>query len=419
MASVYKHTRGNTPYYIAVFAGADGKQRHRSTKLTDKAKATSLAEKWEREARILRKGLPEKNRDLVLETFINASQRAVTGELTEATAREMLSQILEATGQSALRSETTENFFRSWAESKAKSKADGTAKRYAKTVASFLEYLGTKATRPLGAVTSKDIEGYRDLQITEGKAETTANMEVKTLRIVFNLARRQGIILTNPTEAVDFLDGESQQRSPFSIDQVMAILKKSDKEWKGLILVGVCTGLRIGNASRLEWKNIDLDRGTIGVRVEKRTRGKPRKNLENVILPDLKDYLLSIPPEKRSPEMPLFPSLCLIRPSGCRGLSQIFQEIMHAAEVYAREDERIIKGKGRRFNDLTFHSLRHTYVSFMANRGVSKEIRKKLAGHTTDVHDRYTHIEIKTLHTALKDFPSVLVPPESDQDLAA
>jgi hypothetical protein len=55
----------------------------------------------------------------------------------------------------------------------------------------------------------------------------------------------------------------------------------------------------------------------------------------------------------------------------------------------------------------TFHSLRHTYVSFMANKGVSKEIRKKLACHTTDAHDRYTHFELGAIRGALKDFPSV------------
>lgn len=407
MSSVYKHSRGNTPYYIAVFAGADGKQRHRSTKLRDRAQATSVAEKWERQARILRKATTTKNRDLVLETFISATQRAVTGELTESTTRELLGQILEATGHSSLRADTTDNFLRSWADSKAKSKAEGTSKRYAKTVRSFLDYLGPKAERSLATVTPKDVEGFRDLQIAEGKAETTANMEVKTLRIVFNLARRQGIILTNPAEAVDFLDGESQIRSPFSLEQVTAILNKADKEWRGLILVGLCTGLRIGDASRLKWENINLDRGTISVRVGKRVRGKPRKTLENVILPDLENYLTSISPECRNPEMPLFPNLSCIQPGGCKGLSQLFQEIMHAAGVFAREDDREITGKGRRFKDLTFHSLRHTYVSFMANKGVDKEIRKKLAGHTTDVHDRYTHLELETLRAALKGFPSV------------
>lgn len=92
-----------------------------------------------------------------------------------------------------------------------------------------------------------------------------------------------------------------------------------------------------------------------------------------------------------------FPDFEQLTPGGCRGLSQKFQEIMHAAGVYAREDKRKIEGKGRHFNDLTFHSLRHIYISFMANKNVSKEIRMKLAGHTINVHDRYTHLELDTL----------------------
>lgn len=406
MASVYKHSRGKTPYFIGVFQGMDGKQRHRSTKLTDKSKSMALAEKWEREAKILRKASGLTNRDLILESFIAATQQAVKGEFTEVVARGILDRILESTGQSPLRSKTTKEFLQFWAESKSKSKAPGTATRYAKTVESFLEFIEKKAALSLAAITPKEIEGFRDLQIEQGKAETTANMEVKTLRIAFNHARRQGLVLTNPADAVDLLDADGQVRNPFSLEQLTAILTKAEDEWRGLILVGVCTGLRIGDASRLNWENIDLTRKTIRIQTGKRVRGKPRKTLETVILPDLEEYLLSTP-SGNSPSVPLFPKLTRIRPGGCKGLSQLFQNIMHTAGVYAQEDGRKITGKGRRFNDLTFHSLRHTYVSFMANKGVAKEIRKKLAGHTTDVHDRYTHIELETLRHALKDFPSV------------
>ncbi len=376
----------------------------------------SLAERWERQARILRKGLPSKDTELVLETFITATQRAVAGELTEATAREMLNRILEITDQSPLKADTAEDFLRSWAESKSKSRADGTGKRYTKTAESFIEFIGEKKAKlSLGSISSRDVEGYRDLQITEGKKETTANVELKSLRAAFNIARRQGIILINPADTVDLLDGQSEERSPFSVHQVKAMLDKATDEWRGLILTGLCTGLRIGRASKLTWESIDLERETILTDQGKRQRGKKKKMLENVLLPDLKAYLVSIPKEKRKPELPLFPTLSQIRPGGCRGLSLLFQDIMHSAGVYARKDEREIKGKGRRFNDLTFHSLRHTYISFMANKGVKKEIRKKLAGHTTNVHDRYTHFELETLRNMLREFPSVLDPQQPSE----
>jgi integrase len=61
------------------------------------------------------------------------------------------------------------------------------------------------------------------------------------------------------------------------------------------------------------------------------------------------------------------------------------------------------EGKRRRFTAKTFHSLRHGFVSSMANAGVSKELRMKLAGHTTDaVAEKYTHREVRILREAVE-----------------
>jgi len=46
------------------------------------------------------------------------------------------------------------------------------------------------------------VKPFRDPQVKEGKAETTANLAPKTLRSLFNDARRKGLISTKPTEAV-------------------------------------------------------------------------------------------------------------------------------------------------------------------------------------------------------------------------
>ena len=78
-----------------------------------------------------------------------------------------------------------------------------------------------------------------------------------------------------------------------------------------------------------------------------------------------------------------FPSLFGLRTGGCNGLSARFRKLMTLAGVDKGEDDRKIKGKGRRFFQLGFHSLRHTFISLMANLGVRRELRMKLAGHTT------------------------------------
>jgi integrase len=53
-----------------------------------------------------------------------------------------------------------------------------------------------------------------------------------------------------------------------------------------------------------------------------------------------------------------------------------------------------VAGKGmRKFTKRTFHSLRHSFNSVLANAGVTEEIRMKLTGHKSKaMNERYTHL---------------------------
>jgi len=408
MASVYLHSRGKSPYYVGVFRGADGRQHHRSTKQTRRDKALALCEKWERQAKQLRAS-SLRNKEMVAEAFIAATQRAATGDFSESVARGVLNQILDAAGHSPMQGDSVRDFLLAWATSKETTKASGTGKRYRHTVEEFITHLGTKADHPLSSVLPRDIEAFRDLQVKLGKSACTANLEVKTLRIPFNQARRQGLILSNPGEAVELLDAGARTRRPFTQEEVQRLLKAADEEWRGLILVGLCTGLRLGDASGLRWSDIDLGRGTLTVQPQKRKRGTTPRVLENILLPDLRDHLTSLQ-RPTDAAAPVFPKLSQAKISGNHGLSYRFQALMEQAGVRGATHAREKPGKGRNFKELTFHSLRHSYVSWMANQGVPKEVRKKLAGHTSDVHDRYTHLELDRLRMELSSFPRLELP---------
>jgi len=71
-------------------------------------------------------------------------------------------------------------------------------------------------------------------------------------------------------------------------------------------------------------------------------------------------------------------------------------------------DTKSVQGKGsQQFNRLTFHSLRHSFNSALANAGVDQEIRMKLTGHKTiAINAKYTHHEIDPLKTAIAKLPS-------------
>lgn len=58
--------------------------------------------------------------------------------------------------------------------------------------------------------------------------------------------------------------------------------------------------------------------------------------------------------------------------------------------------------------DCSYHALRHSLTSALANSDVSPEIRRKIIGHDfAAVHNAYTHHERKTLAEALEKLPAV------------
>lgn len=385
MASLHKDPRGKSPFWFCALTFPDGKRTFRSTKQRDRKKAWEICLKWDK-----------------------AILQAKEGILTEIQSRKLLDDIRETVGQSPLQNVKTQDFLTQWTTSKETTKAAGTAKRYRHTIETFLQHIGRKASQPLSALIPSDIETFRDLQIKEGKSAATANMVVKTLRIPLNLAKRQGFLLSNPAEAVELLQKQSASRETFTIDQLKHLLESADLEWKGMILLGACTGMRIGDAARLTWKEIDLQNKIIRYQPQKTVQHRGLKPLEVIILPDLENYLLSLPIKNHKADTPLFPTLFKKKVSGGTGLSQLFVELMHQAGIDRETVGRKVKGKGRQFFALGFHSLRHTYVSLMANAGISRELRMKLAGHTSEAHDRYTHFERETLHKELSVFPRIL-----------
>ena len=107
---------------------------------------------------------------------------------------------------------------------------------------------------------------------------------------------------------------------------------------------------------------------------------------------------------KKTKETYISPSLAGKSTSGKSGLSGAFTRLMATAGI----DTERVDGKGKRkFQAKTFHSLRHTFNSMLANSGVSQETRMKLIGHASEqINDQYTHIQMETLRRDIENLPS-------------
>jgi hypothetical protein len=86
-------------------------------------------------------------------------------------------------------------------------------------------------------------------------------------------------------------------------------------------------------------------------------------------------------------------------------MSESFKRIVNNAGL----DLQTVQGTGvRMISKRTFHALRHSFTSALANAGVSPELRMKLTGHkSAEIHRGYTHLEMETLKEALEKLPSL------------
>jgi integrase len=383
VASIHKDPRGKSPFWYCAYRLPNGKRAFKSTKQRSRAKAEEFCAAIDKAAKL-----------------------GAKGNLTEDRARVLISEIVEQTTGEPLRFYSVEEWLTEWLSGKKSAKAEGTHTKYKATIDRFIGSLGERSKRGLGHMAPRDVQRFCDSEKDRGLHPSTRNSAVKHLRMAFTAARRQGLITTNPAEAIEMLptDPDSARR-PFDLEHVTALIKTARGDWRGVVIVALYTAARLKDVVNMRWEHIDLQKKWISFRAKK------RKQWINIPMHDaLYDYLLELPAPDNGKAF-LFPSLAGKSTGGKSGLSMAFQRIMEKAGVVA-EVVRARTGKsGRAVNSLSFHSLRHTLNSLMANAGVPVEVRQKFTGHASaEMNARYTHHEIETLRAAIGRIPSIELP---------
>jgi len=424
----------------------------KSTKRTKRADAMIEAIRLEE---IARKGNTSdgESTNKAYSILAEAAEAAAKGELSEGRAREILSRLCEVSNGSPLRFYTVRSWAADWLAMKAATGKKATLARYSAHVGVFLQWLGPKADGKLEAITKAEIRMFRDeirsgwvlpdpdaTIVKKGKgkkvAETpppvrtakTTNHYASDVASMFRAAVREGLLLASPASALDRLpEHDSTEREVFNVaeigqlvnaagltdwqDTVFLSTKEEHQEradrcadWQGMILLGFYAGARLSDCACMTWGNVDLEHRTLSFMPKKSDR--KRKRLVVPLHPRLVTWL-----EGRdisaSDSSPLFPTLLNSPVGGRHGLSSQFIAIMDAAKI-GRNTVRAAENGRRAQHARSFHSLRHSLTSTLANLDVSEEIRRRIVGHeSAEVHAGYTHHERETLARAVDKMPSV------------
>ena len=177
-------------------------------------------------------------------------------------------------------------------------------------------------------------------------------------------------------------------------------------EWHLLILIGIYTGLRLGDCCRLDWSQINLAQGVIQL-VPKKTRRHHQRMVTIPIHQALGEVLVE-DGAAGVRALPAGPVLPRIAEQYGRARWQVSHELSRIFRRAGISTSVSIEGRCRRTPEATFHSLRHTFVSFAANAGVPLHIVQSIVGHESTAMTRhYYHENIDALKSAVAAIPTL------------
>ena len=188
-----------------------------------------------------------------------------------------------------------------------------------------------------------------------------------------------------------------KSRRALTPKEVKALIKNSEGEMHLMILLGISTGLRLGDILNLTWDQLDMKRRLVTIHHTRKT-GAP------ICLPLVPDLYKALKAQRAiATGLLVLPQQnARLKADGnpaavCRSMSVLFRR----CGIETQQDG--IAGNGHQAPLATFHSLRHTFVTRLITRGVNPAIVREAVGHSTMLMtEHYTHIDAKTLQNALK-----------------
>lgn len=261
----------------------------------------------------------------------------------------------------------------------------GTAEIYSALFKNMLRIF--PADKPVRLINAKDIENYKSERLKE-VSKSTVNIDLTTLKAVFNIAIRFNWLETNPCKNIKKIAIPEKEILAFSKHQIELILSNiSDPSIKRIILFNLYTGCRIEEILNVQWKDIDLEPGILTIRNKDNFLTKRGKNRQIPVSDNLRNLLneiLNPDPDKNilnfvEPEKYLFTNEKGIRYNKDY-VSKKFKAVLRSLNFPEK---------------FHFHCLRHTFITNLIKAGVNINYVKEIAGHS-DIHTTMNYIHILT-----------------------
>lgn len=291
-------------------------------------------------------------------------------------------------------------FVREYLEFIKENRSDEYYKSVRTTTEKLCEYFGIHT--PISSITLHEAEMY----VSKMKQSAPRGYRVyyRNLKAAFNKAIDWGYISRNPFAKIKL--NKTQRNKPIFLtrNELDKIIKEiNSQDVKDAVMISFLAGLRLGEVVSLRWSNIDFGRKLIVVGDENfTTKGKEQRFVpmnEEVVRIMTKRFEES---EKgnislriiniNSGENEKLREFVISKRNGASYhkdyISKKFKEGCRAAGV----DERI-----------HFHTLRHSFASNLAQKGISIYTIKELLGHSSiNTTMIYAHLRIDVMREAVE-----------------
>lgn len=244
--------------------------------------------------------------------------------------------------------------------------------------------------RAINSISLKDIESF--LIHLQQKVKKGYVVYFRNLKAAFNKALDWKYIKEN--HFVKLKLPKKQRVHPVFIDeeQLEKILQQIDNSVvRNFVTIAFYTGMRLNEIVNLTWKNVDLTNRIITVGDEDfETKGKNQR-----YIPISKEALTAILSERETKEaIPIGNSFVFTKTNGEKYTGDYFSKRFKRACRAADMDKTI-----------HFHSLRHSFASNLAQKGVPLYAIKELLGHSSiSTTEIYSHLNIDSLRKAISVF---------------
>lgn len=247
------------------------------------------------------------------------------------------------------------------------------------------------ASTPLDRITPLDLETFKQELLGKGLAPASARLILGDIRRIYRKLATwnlySGSIPTDGLKLPRTDNARIRYLTPEEAERLLDALKKRSLIWWRMSMVSLHSGMRLGEILALRGSDIDLSAKVVHVRDAK--AGTRMAHMTDAVAPvfeeamsgSLNDLLF------RSREG---------KPLRVTDTSNTFSRVV--------KELKFNEGVEDRRQKVVFHSLRHTFCSWLAIRGVPLYTIGELVGHSSlEMTKRYSHLCPDTKRMAIRN----------------